>query len=244
MPASEVLALLSAEAEVRVCVTELWSAVLDLMRGDFLSGCPQVAAQCVIPPPPSRGCAGLASLCRPRCNTSPPCPPPLPALQGCLGVDAGNRAAPVGRVWPGVLCREARAREGRGEGEGEISAPPPPLTVAREVHIFPLPAAERCPNGGASRAVVGEDHNFPLPAAAQCLSVGAPRWRSPPPPTGQGEVVAGEEWGEGDRTHPIPASDGVGGHSPPLGGDHNFPLPEVRDPHGGRFRPKVVWQLS
>ena len=44
VPASEVLALLNAEEEVRVCVTELWSAVLDLMRDDFLSGCPQVAA--------------------------------------------------------------------------------------------------------------------------------------------------------------------------------------------------------
>ena len=84
-----------------------------------------------------------------------------------------------------------------------------------------------------------EERNFPLPAAAQCLSVRAPRWRSPPPPTGQGEVVAGEEWGEGDHTHPIPASKGVGNDNPPLGEDHNFPLPEMRDPHGGRFRPKV-----
>ena len=40
--ASEVLALLTAEAEVRVCITGLWSAVMDVMRDNFLSGYPQV----------------------------------------------------------------------------------------------------------------------------------------------------------------------------------------------------------
>ena len=50
--------MLSAEEEVRVCVTELWSAVMDLMRDDFLSGCPQVAAQCIIPPPSFTGLRG------------------------------------------------------------------------------------------------------------------------------------------------------------------------------------------
>ena len=164
----------------------------------------------------------------------------LAALQGCLEVDAGNRDAPIGRVWPGVVCREARVGEGRGEGEGEISAPPPPLPMAREVHTFPLPAAERCPNGAASRAVAGEDRNFPLPAAAQCLSVGAPWWRSPPPPTGQGEVVAGEEWGEGPPPTPSALQKQWGTSAPPPpGGDHNFPLPEMRDPKGGKFRSKV-----
>ena len=52
-------------AERGRCVTKPWSAVLDLVRDNFLSGFPQVAAQCFIPPSPSRGCAGLASLGRP-----------------------------------------------------------------------------------------------------------------------------------------------------------------------------------
>ena len=50
VPASEVLALRSAEEEVRVCITKLWCAMMDMMRDDFLSGCPRVATQCVIPP--------------------------------------------------------------------------------------------------------------------------------------------------------------------------------------------------
>ena len=131
------------------------------------------------------------------------------------------------------------SRGGERRGGGRSLTPPPPLTVVREVDTFPLPAAERCPNGGASRAVAGEDRIFSWPTATRCLGVGAPRWRSPPPPTGQGEVVAGEEWGEGGHTHPIPASEGLGGHSPPIGGDHDFPLLEMRDPHGSRSHPKV-----
>ena len=54
--------------------------------------------------------------------------------------------------------------------------------------------------------------------------------------------MAGEEWGEGDHTHPIPASEGVGDHSPPLGGDHNFPLLEMRDPHGAGLGPR--WAIA
>ena len=52
-------------------------------------------------------------------------------------------------------------------------------------------------------------------------------------------VQGAAPWGEGDHNHPIPASEGVGDHDPPLGEDHNFPLLEMGDPHGGRFRPKV-----
>ena len=87
VPASEVLALLSAEEEVSVCVTELWSAVLDLMRDDFLSGCPQLAAQCVIsPPPPFMGLRG-ASIAMPA------------AVQQLAALPAGAAALPGGRCW-------------------------------------------------------------------------------------------------------------------------------------------------
>ena len=138
------------------------------------------------PPSPSRGCAGLASLCRPRCNNWPPCPPQLPPLQGCLEVDAGIRAAPILREWPGVLCREAGVGEGGREGEGEFSAAPPPLAVAKAVHTVALPVAERCPNNGDSSAVVGENRTLSLPAGTQCFNVGAPRWHPPHSPHNAG----------------------------------------------------------
>ena len=46
--------------------------------------------------------------------------------------------------------------------------------------------------------------------------------------------------GEGDLNRPIPVMEGVGDHNPPLGEDHNFPLPGKGDARAGRFRPKVV----
>ena len=134
-----------------------------------------------------------------------------------------------------------RLEQGRGEerGGGDL-CPPSPLDGGKGSPHFPLARGRAMPQWRGFPGGGGGGSQHPLAdcsAVPQCC--GTMVALSPPPPTRQGEVMAGEELGEGNHTHPIPASEGVRDHSPPLGGDHNFPLLEMRDPHGGRFQPKV-----
>ena len=139
VPASEVLALMSAEEEVRVCMRELWSTVVDLMRENFTVGLSQVDGPVHSSPPnPLTGLRGAG-------DDLPAAVQCLAALSAAAASTAGNRVA-AGWLPNSRCCRSScthwtgaarcvpnhRTRQCRvpgcelGEGGGARPRPPSP----------------------------------------------------------------------------------------------------------------------